>query len=61
MSSLLSQALVDPRTSRQAALLHQKHHLVANNIATNLSASSTATAINAELNEKSIVGLNYDL
>ena len=54
MESLMRKALVDPTTSEQAALLHQRNMLLSNDVTSNASQGPVFKKIDAELMESSI-------
>ncbi len=54
MESLMRKALVDPKTSQQAALLHQRNMLLSNDVTSNASQGPVFKKIDAELMESSI-------
>ncbi len=54
MESLMRKALVDPKTSQQAALLHQRNMLLSNDVSSNASQGPVFKKIEAELMESSI-------
>ena len=56
LSELISKALVDPSTSRQAALFHQLKALLQNDVITNAASGPTVQTVKETLSEQSVVG-----
>lgn len=51
LKTLLSKAQVDPRTSKLAALLHQRDHLIDGDLTANLSCGSLMSTVQKSLDE----------
>lgn len=51
LKTLLSKAQVDPRTSKLAALLHQREHLIDGDLTANLSCGSLMSTVQKSLDE----------